>query len=261
MSIEAQIQVLKALAALDVELAELEGGLNRERETIESKRTLLEELENRVRLNSESIQELDKTRSQLLAELRQMSSQVDRAREKLARCRNEREANAAQRELEELRKLYRDREHEMEKLVGVAGEVKGDVDATSKRREELAGELGESEGTASEQIASFEQQLGEKRARRAELGRQIDQVLFRRYDLIRKRRGTGIAEAANGGCTACHITLPPMQFQKISQGEPLQQCPSCNRILYFEVAPPQSREQGADGAEPESTDTSVDQAG
>lgn len=266
MSIEAQIQVLKALAALDAELADLDGALSRERESIDGKRTLLEELEQRVRLNAESIQELDKTRAQLLAELRQMSAQIDRAREKMARCRNEREANAAQRELEELRKLYRDREHEMEKLVGVADEVKGDVEATSQRREELAGELGESEGTASEQIARLEKAAEERRARRTELGKGLDQVLFRRYELIRKRRGSGLAEAANGGCSACHIKLPPMMFQQIMQGAPLQQCPSCNRILYFETAPPQSREQETQGAGAGAEDTkdtgaSVDQTG
>lgn len=277
MSNGAEIQALKTLAALDAELVELETALTAEREALEGKRAQLQELEDRVRLNTESIQELEKTRSQLLAELRQMSAQIDKAREKLARCRNEREANAAQRELEELRKLYRDREHEMEKLVGVASEVKGVVDAASKHREELEGELDQSQGLSSQKIAELEGATKEKQQRRAEISKGIDQVLFRRYELIRKRRGSGLAQALNGGCEACHIKLPPMMFQQISQGGPLQQCPSCNRILYFEPTvseasdgeteieePAHSREQkqaGAPDTDSGETRASVDRAG
>lgn len=262
MSIEADIQVLKTLATLDAQLTEIEGSLTKEREAITGKRSLLEELDRKIQLGTDSIQEYDRTRSQLLGELRQMSAQVDRAREKLARCRNEREANAAQRELEELRKLYHDREHEMEKLVGIADELKTDVEATTQRRQELAGELGESEGAVSAKIAELEQSQKDLLSRRGELGKQLDQALFRRYELIRKRRGSGVAEAVNGGCSACHIKLPPMMFQQLTQGGPLQQCPSCHRILYFDPAPPQSREQRTDGgAADDESDLPVDQAG
>lgn len=240
-SSESDIQVLKALAVLDAELAELDGELSTERDAIAGKRTLLSELDDRVRLNTESLQELEKARSQLLGEIRQMSVQVDRAREKLARCRNEREANAVQRELEELRKLYRDREHEMEKLVGIADEVKGEVAAASERREVLNAELGETEGAASAKIQELERGVAEKQSRREELGKRLQQTLYRRYELIRKRRGSGVAEAVNGGCATCHIKLPPMLFQQIMQGS-LQQCPSCNRILYYEPPPAESGE-------------------
>lgn len=261
MSSEADIQVLKTLAALDAELAELESALSAERDTIAGKRTLLDELDDRVRLSTDSIQELEKARSQLLGEMRQMSAQIDRARDKLARCRNEREANAVQRELEELRKLYRDREHEMEKLVGIADEVKGEVAAASERREALAGEIGETEGTASAKIQELERGAAEKQSRRDELGKRLNQALYRRYDLIRKRRGSGLAEAVNGGCAACHITLPPMLFQQIMQGGPLQQCPSCNRILYFEPEPAQSGEMAQGGQDEGDPGASVDQTG
>lgn len=241
-SSESDIQVLKELAALDAELAELDGQLNAERDAIASKRALLSELDDRVRLNTDSLQELEKARAQLLGEIRQMSAQIDKAREKLARCRNEREANAVQRELEELRKLYRDREHELEKIVGIADEVKGEVAAASQRRETLSAELGQTEDAASAKIEELERGVAEKRTRRDEIGKRLNQALYRRYELIRKRRGSGLAEAINGSCMACHITLPPMLFQQVMQGGALQQCPSCHRILYYEPAPAESGE-------------------
>ncbi len=253
MNIQAQIEILKSLAVLDAELATLDGELRTEQKELAGKKSLLSELDGRVRTGSSTLQEMDKTRGELVGEMRQMSIQIDRAREKLARCRNEREANAATRELEELRKLYRDREHEAERLVGLADEAKVDVEATSQRRDQVAGELGQSEGEKSERISVLEKDAAEKREARAELIKKMDQMLFRRYDRVRSQRGSGLAIAANGSCMACHISLPPMLFQQIMYNRGLHQCPQCHRVLYFSApeAPPDSSEN----------ESSVNQAG
>jgi hypothetical protein len=63
---------------------------------------------------------MDKTRGELIQDVRNMSQQLEHSREKLSRSRTERESNAAQRELEELRKLVRDREDEIGKLTADA---------------------------------------------------------------------------------------------------------------------------------------------
>ena len=38
-------------------------------------------------------------------------------------------------------------------------------------------------------------------------------------------------------CSACHIAISPMMFQKLRRGEDFDQCPSCQRILYFRPEP------------------------
>ena len=53
-----------------------------------------------------------------------------KAKAKLARSRTEREANAAQRELEELRKLVRDREEEIGKLTADADASRQQIETT-----------------------------------------------------------------------------------------------------------------------------------
>jgi predicted nucleic acid-binding Zn-ribbon protein len=40
------------------------------------------------------------------------------------------------------------------------------------------------------------------------------------------------------------MRLPPMLFQKLMRGDAFEQCPSCNRILYYEP-PDDAREGGA----------------
>src|SRR5437762_6457731 len=91
---------------------------------------------------------MEKARSELNTEVRQMTAQIERSREKLSRSRNERESNASQRELEELRKLQRDREDEIERLNTGADQARTTIDDAETKRANLARELeGTTQGT------------------------------------------------------------------------------------------------------------------
>jgi predicted nucleic acid-binding Zn-ribbon protein len=231
--IQAQIEALESLAELDAELRVLDEELSQEREALGNKREQLQQLEEQIAKSSASIGEMDRVRSDVLVEARQMSAQMERSREKLARCRTEREVNAAQREIEELRKLYRDREQEVEKLSGLADQARLEMDAKAVERNALAGVLGSSEGEVASRLSDLEGATSQRRARRKALVEKVQPTLYRRYELIRKRRGSAIAHVTEGICSACHMQIVPMMFQQLMRGDEFQQCPSCNRILYY----------------------------
>jgi len=241
-SITAQLEILKSLAAIDKVLAKLNEELETERQNLDGKQRQLEELDGRVQVSQASIGEMERTRNDLVTELRQMSVQVSKSREKLSRCRTEREANAAQREVEELRKLYRDREVEIEKLNGLVDQARSDTEATVAERDTIKGDLGEKQGAVESRLKELETERAGHDAERKELAQKVDPRIFRRYEMIRKRRGSGLSAAVGGSCTVCHITLPPMLFQQIMQAQEMIQCPSCNRILHYEEATQESGE-------------------
>jgi hypothetical protein len=231
--IEPQIEVLEQLARVDAEIFRVDEELGRERESLQQKKQHLEQLDARLARDRQSVEEMDRTRNELMAEMRQMSVQVERSREKLSRCRTEREANAAQREVEEVRKLYRDREIEVEKLTTISDQARGEIERTTLERQTLAAALDERQGALADHLAELERISNEQRERRKGIVSNVPQVLYRRYELIRKRRGTGTAPVnADGTCTACHMRLPPMAFHQLARGDDFSQCPSCNRIIY-----------------------------
>lgn len=240
MTIQAQIEVLEALAAVDAELKELNDALNLEREGLRSKQTQLSSLDDRFERSRKSVEDMERVRNDLLGELRQMGTQVERSREKLSRCRTEREANAAQRELEELRKLYRDREQESEKLESLISQAREENGQLSTDRQKLSADLGASEGDVVGRLETSERALAEKLSARAELVKRVEPALYRRYELVRKRKGNAIAHTTNGTCSACHIAVQPMLFQKLLRSDEFGQCPSCARILYYR--PPRAGE-------------------
>jgi hypothetical protein len=237
-TIQAQIEVLEALAAVDAELKELTDALTEEREALRSKQTNLSSLDERYERGRKSVEEMEKMRNDLMGELRQMGLQVERSREKLSRCRTEREANAAQRELEELRKLYRDREQEIEKLEALIGQGRDEAQQVAGERDKLSGELGSTQGDTIVNLNKSEQLAAEKTKERDALVKRVEPALYRRYEMIRKRKGTALAFTTTGTCSACHMQLQPMLFQKLLRGTEFSQCPSCNRILYFRPPSP-----------------------
>ncbi|HEY4158187.1 MAG TPA: C4-type zinc ribbon domain-containing protein [Polyangiaceae bacterium] len=246
MSIQAQIEVLENLAAVDAELKELREAVNLERQGLDTKRTHLASLEERLARSNKSMADMEKMRGDLTGELRQMGIQVERSREKLSRCRTEREANAAQREIEELRKLYRDREIEVEKIDGIAEQARNEMMQVTTERDALLADLGAIEGDVLGRLAASEGAVKERETVRKELVSKVPAQLYRRYEMIRSRRGTAIASTTDGTCSACHMRLQPMLFQDLTRGNDFTQCPSCNRILYYR--PPTSTADSTSGA-------------
>ncbi|HYO82198.1 MAG TPA: C4-type zinc ribbon domain-containing protein [Bryobacteraceae bacterium] len=69
---------------------------------------------------------------------------------------------------------------------------------------------------------------------RKQLEATIDKTVLSKYEHVRKRwGGTGVANATDGRCDACHIGLRPQHFQELKRGDKVMTCESCGRILYY----------------------------
>jgi uncharacterized protein len=242
LSIRDQIVKLEALAAVDAELRRLDDQLAEERGILANLKSELQKLDERLVIDRASLTEMDKTRGELIGEVRQMTTQIERSREKLSRSRNERESNAAQRELEELRKLQRDREDESTKLSTLSDAARKTIEDTEAAQKKIADDLGGRESDISKRVLDAMQERDAKIAERTRLAEAVPAMTLRRYEQVRKRKGNAIAKTIDGTCLSCHMRLPPMLFQKLMRGDAFEQCPSCNRILYYE--PPADAHEG-----------------
>lgn len=237
LSIRDQIASLESLARIDAELRRLDDELAQDRGTLENLRSEQKDLEEKLAADRDRIAEMEKLRMDLVTEARQMGTQVERSREKLSRSRNEREANAAQREVEELRKLQRDREEEAKKLSTLVDEAKKSVAEVEAQLEAVTSELAEKESPLASNLGGIAKERETKAQERAALAAKVPSLTLRRYEQVRQRKGTGLAQAKDGICQACHISLPPMLVQQLMRNEAFDQCPNCKRILYWPPPP------------------------
>jgi predicted nucleic acid-binding Zn-ribbon protein len=240
--IREQIAPLEELSSIDVELRRVEEALEKHEKGLSGMRSEVQGLEDRIKVDRETVAAMDRTRSDLMGEMRQMTSQIERSREKLGRSRNERESNAAQREVEELRKLHRDREEDLERLNTAADQAKAAIEDADKKRSALSGELSGSADGITTSIGELSAQKAKLTDDRAKVVAQLPAALYRRYETVRTRRPVAIARTTDGTCLGCHLSVPPMMFQKMRRQEEFEQCPHCRRIIYYmpPEAPPAS---------------------
>lgn len=236
MSLRDQIAILEELDVVDAHLRRIDDQLTTERATLAGMKTEQRELEEKLASDRASVAEMEKVRNELTAEARQMATQIERSRDKLARSRNERESNAAQRELEELRKLQRDREDEVGKLSTLLEAARATIETTEGAHAKVMTELGGQESEINARLGTVVAEREVKAADRARLAAKVQPMTLRRYDQVRlRKRGSAIAKTIDGTCLACHMSLPPMLFQKLMRSDVFEQCPSCARILYYEA--------------------------
>ncbi len=233
LSIPDQIRALEKLAQIDAELKEIQDELSQERSTLDGLRSGIAKLDEKLALDRASLAAMEKTRGELIQDVRNMTQQLDHSREKLSRSRTERESNAAQRELEELRKLVRDCEEEIGKLSASADAARQHIESTEAEHAKFVSDLGSQEGDINSKLGVAEGKALQKSAERVAAVKGLPPPLYRRYDTIRSKRGTAIAQTADGTCKACHMALPPQLFHRLRREPTLEQCPSCNRIIYF----------------------------
>ena len=168
---------------------------------------------------------------------------------RLLELRNQREYLALSREVEGARRANRETEEKILELMTRKEELDGQLaekkDDLTHSQEERQVEEGEVENA----LAKLDTEISGEKTRRQELTPQLPKQLLSKYDFIRaKRMGIGLVAAANGCCTGCNMRLPPQLYNVLQRVDSIEQCPTCQRIMYFEegVFPPDPAE-GAEG--------------
>jgi len=238
LTIADQIRVLEDLAKLDAELRTVGDKLTEERALLEGLKGQLAATKAKIASERANLAQTEKARNEAQTELRSMGGQLEASREKMNRVRTERETNAVQRELEELKKLQRDREEEVDRFGKSLEAIRAALDAAVAEETRIEAELAEKEAAIAANVQDLESSHGSKASGREPLVKALPTIVYRRYEAVRQKRGSGLAKTTSGNCSACNIALPPQMFHKLRREPLLEQCPSCNRIIYF--APPEA---------------------
>ncbi len=249
-SIRDQIASLEELASIDDDIKRAQDQIGKQRGSLEGTRAEAKELEARLKTDRETLAQMEKTRSDLQVELRQMTQQIEKSREKLNRSRNEKEVNAAQREVEELRKLHRDREVDVEKLATLLEGAKKSIDSTETKLLDVMQRMEGSEEGTIKQLEELEKTRAVRMKDREVVVKKLPTMLYRRYESIRTKRPHAVASTKQDGtCLGCHLMLPPMMFQNMLRQPSIEQCPQCKRLIYY-IEQPRPLDDDGQGSSP-----------
>lgn len=211
--IDTQLKEIPGKAAeLKSQLDRIHGIIDRERKQLADDEGWLKELESEVAMQNEL---------------------MTKSRGKLSGARNEREMNAAQREIDMIKGAIGMREKEMLRLLEAIETLRRSVGTKEEQFRELEEGLRAKQEEADRQVAVLQAERETYAGQRASLEARIPVDVRAMYDRIRRRRPQAMVEVISGTCQGCHLQIPPQTYNELQVGARILQCPNCTRIIYY----------------------------
>jgi len=208
-----EIKVPKKIKELENELNEYKNKFEEEKknfETIDEKRKELEKIIEEKKLNIENFNKRKKE-SHTNQEFVILKKEIDDTEEAISKTEDE------------LLEVYFAKDEVKKQMDEGNNALEAKTQAFQKEKESLQKQLNESK----------EDLIIKEDERKRIAARLKDDNLLRKYDRIKKSRGTGASIIEDSECTECHSTMPPQLFAEVRKGNRIIACQSCGRILIY----------------------------
>ncbi|MBP5520696.1 MAG: nucleic acid-binding protein [Treponema sp.] len=238
---------LKSLQEILVQKYELEGKKNDAPKQLSNQEDLLAKTQKEF---IEQKSNYDATQAKV-AELKSQLDEAVKSREEgekgVANSTTHREYEALEKQITEAKLL----EEQVRKELQREEKNLAEYNEGLKNSEELIkfqeSELNASRNSLNDEIASYDAKLNELKVEEDKITKNINkiyateenaelkaqEILFK-FQRIIQRNSEGIVSVRNGVCSGCHMILPANFANEVREGEDINFCPYCSRILYYE---------------------------
>lgn len=131
-----------------------------------------------------------------------------------------------------------DKENEIRKDLQKEEKRLSELNETLKNYESMISsqesDLNSGHESLNNQLSEYNNEIASLKAEEDKIAPNIDQEILFKFQRIIQRNTNGIVSVRNGVCTGCHMTLPPQFANIVREGENINFCPYCSRILYYE---------------------------
>jgi hypothetical protein len=174
-------------------------------------------------------------RARLEKEIFEQKQRAERADRNLMSAKKPDEYTAAIREADAARKQISALETQVLEQMEAFDNAEKELGEREPEVDKLRGEMEASFKAFDEQAKVQQQQLEDARAEHERLLRELPKGTSAMYKRIsaRIRDGVALAEARNGACTPCYMSLRPQVMADVRRGDEIITCDNCNRILYY----------------------------
>lgn len=228
-----QLKALENLQEIDLKIDSLKKSRNALPAALKTTDENLAKTRTACEAKQKALSDIDKNQKQTHAAQELNRDRLTRANSKLEGVQNSQEFQAANKEIDQLKKLSGNLEEHSKKAAGEIDALSKDVAALTAQMDTLKAEREKQVGEISSQTAKFDSEIASLTKDRAQYTSKVDTRVLAQYDRVRTARaGLGIAPAVGGRCRGCNMMVPPQLFIEIQRANQLHQCPSCHRILF-----------------------------
>ena len=180
-----------------------------------------------------------KDRKKLDGEIQLQQQKISKLKDQMLAAKTNDQYRAFQNEIEFCEKEIRRAEDRILELMSESDPLEKNVKAAEEALKKEKAEVEKEKEGARERTTKDKKAVDELHGERKKIVAELTPAVLRKYESIRKHRsGIGVAEAADGRCTACHMAMRLQFFQDLKRGEEVMACESCGRILYYNPPAP-----------------------
>jgi predicted nucleic acid-binding Zn-ribbon protein len=210
----------KEIAALPKQIAEFEKKLDAHTRKLEADRSALA-------ANQRDRKKLD-------GDVQVHGQKVSKLREQMLQAKNNEQYRAFQNEITYAEGEVRKAEDKTLELMEQSELLDKNVKAAELELKKQRDHIDIEKSRARERTAVDQQQLDEARAEREGISATMTPKIYADYGRIRRKtKGSVVADATDGRCSACQIGLRPQFFQDLRKGDQIMFCESCGRMLTY----------------------------
>ena len=182
-----------------------------------------------------------KERKNCEGEIQTQEQKISKFKDQMLQAKTNEQYRAFQNEIEFCQREIRKAEDRILELMGESEPLDKNVKAAEGALKAEKAEVEKEKQVARERTAVDQKAAQELSQERSAVVAEITPSTYQRYERIRKaRRGLAVAEAVDGRCSACNMSMRLQYFQDLKRGQQILTCESCQRILYHN--PPASLE-------------------
>ncbi len=217
----------RKIAALDTEIATLPKHIAE----IEKK---LESHTRRLEADRAALAANQRERKKLEGDIQAHEQKISKLRDQTLQAKNNEQYRAFQNEIEYAQGEIRKAEDRILDLMEQSEPLDKNVKAAEIELKAQQQHVEAEKKIAHDRTATDKQELQVTNAERASVVAQMDPPFYKEYERVRKKtRNRPIADATDGRCDACQISLRPQFFQDLRRGDQVMFCESCGRILTY----------------------------
>lgn len=239
-----QLRLLRELQAIDSRRQEMRKSIEGLPERLRPAKQDLAKLEAMLQQERDQLADTEKWRAEQEELARRDEEAVRHAKAKLQQSRNTKDFAAANREVENKRRMIAEREEELIKVIGAMEQTRAQLAQREKDVSALREHVASEEAAIAAKTAEIGAELEKQESGRQAIASQVPRELLRRYEQVQRRRGIALVPVVDGSCKGCFMSLPPQLNNIIARGTSLESCPSCQRLLFRVEAEPEAKGDG-----------------
>jgi len=230
-----EIKQLTELQVIDLEIAKLDAEITGEQADLAKKEKAFNERQASIEELKEKIDAAETQRRELEAELADELGRIKERQSKMMQVQTNREYQSLLKEIEDGKKSIKEKEEEIVRIME-ASEANAKIKAEQEKLiEEEQKELSEAKAKVDKHAEEIEGKKSKIVVKRDAKAKDIKTPALRKYDMLRTRRnGKAVVGVVNGVCQGCFMSIPPQHFNDILKGDRMLNCPTCQRILFYQ---------------------------